>query len=155
RRYTESQHSVMRLSALLLLFAYVRPGFAQTITWSEHIAPIVYGNCANCHRPGQVSPMPLLSYDDVRRRGSLVARVVRTRYMPPWKPEPGWIAYRDERRLTPEQIALIDQWVTDGMPRGDISKEPALPAFADDWLLGKPDMVLEMPAAFSVSADGP
>jgi uncharacterized protein (TIGR03437 family) len=145
----------MRLIAVLFLLAVVRPGFAQTVTWSEHIAPIVYNNCANCHRPGQVSPLPLLSYDDVRRRGSLVAQTVRTRYMPPWKPEPGWAAYRDERRLTPEQIALIDRWVADGMPRGDSSKEPALPPFADDWLLGKPDLILEMPAAFSVPADGP
>jgi uncharacterized protein (TIGR03437 family) len=145
----------MRFAAVLLLLAAVRPGSAQTITWSEHIAPIVYNNCTTCHRPGQVSPLPLMSYDDVRRRGSLVAQTVRTRYMPPWKPEPGWVPFRDERRLTPEQIALIDRWVADGMPRGDASKEPALPAFVDDWLLGKPDLILEMPTAFSVPADGP
>lgn len=143
-----------QILAFLLFIAVLRPGSAQTVTWSEHIAPIVYDNCAGCHRPGQVSPMPFLSYDDVRRRGSLVAQVVRTRYMPPWKPEPGWVAYRDERRLTPDQIALIDRWVADGMPRGDMSKEPPLPPFADDWLLGKPDLVLEMPKGFAVPADG-
>jgi uncharacterized protein (TIGR03437 family) len=146
----------MRLGLILsLLAAAVRVGSAQTVTWSEHIAPIVYNNCAGCHRPGQVSPLPLLNYDDVRRRGSLVAQTVRTRYMPPWKPEPGWGEFRDQRRLTPEQIALIDRWVADGMPRGDATKEPPLPAFVDDWLLGRPDLILEMPAAFSVPADGP
>src|SRR4051794_41185152 len=146
----------MRLTLLgILLVAVVRPGTAQTVTWSENIAPIVYKNCSNCHRAGQVSAISLMSYDDVRRRGSLVAQTVRTRYMPPWKPEPGWAAYRDERRLTPEQMAMIDAWVKDGMPRGDIAKEPTVPAFADDWLLGKPDLILEMPASFSVPADGP
>jgi uncharacterized protein (TIGR03437 family) len=145
----------MRLITFLLLAAVVRPGSAQTVTWGEHIAPIIYQNCTTCHRPGQVSSISLMSYDDVRRRGSTVAQTVRTRYMPPWKPEPGWVQYRDERKLTSEQIALIDRWVADGMPRGDQSKEPGPPSFADDWLLGKPDLVLEMPAGFSVPADGP
>jgi uncharacterized protein (TIGR03437 family) len=145
----------MRVVLLLLLIAVARPGNAQTVTWSEHIAPIVYKNCTNCHRPGQVSALPLMSYDDVRRRGSLVAQTVRTRYMPPWKPEPGWVAYRDERRLTPEQMALVERWVADGMPRGDVSKEPALPNFVDDWLLGKPDLILEMPDGYRVPGDGP
>src|SRR5947207_886289 len=107
--------------AAVLLAAAARSGAAQAVTWSEHIAPIVYNHCTSCHRPGQVSPLPLMSYDDVRRRGSTVAQTVHTRYMPPWKPEPGWAAYRDERRLTPDQIALIEAWVQDGMPRGDVS----------------------------------
>ena len=75
------------LSFLLLLL--LCPGHAQTLTWSEHIAPIIYKNCTNCHRPGQVSTLPLMSYDDVRRRGSLINQTVQTRFMPPWKPEPG------------------------------------------------------------------
>jgi uncharacterized protein (TIGR03437 family) len=139
----------------LILAAAARPGSAQTVTWSDQIAPIIYNNCSTCHRPGQVSSLSLMSYDDVRRRGSTVAQTIQSRYMPPWKPEPGWIAYRDERRLTPEQIALIQRWVADGMPRGDASKEPKAPAFSDSWLLGTPDLVLEMPAGFNVPADGP
>jgi uncharacterized protein (TIGR03437 family) len=146
----------MRLSILVaIVIAVVCPGKAQTVTWSEQIAPIVYANCTSCHRPGQVSSLPLTSYDEVRRRGSTIALNVQSRYMPPWKPEPGWVPYRDERRLTPNQIALIAQWVADGMPRGDASKEPAPPAFSDDWLLGTPDLVLQMPAGFDVPADGP
>src|SRR3954454_8665387 len=119
----------MRLSLVLplLLILLAPPGRAQTVTWSEHIAPLIYNNCTTCHRPGQVSALPLMSYDDVRRRGSLVSQTVQSRFMPRWKPEPGWVAYRDERRLTAEQIALISKWVEDGMPRGDSSKEPLLP----------------------------
>ncbi|HSU69720.1 MAG TPA: hypothetical protein VLJ39_22740, partial [Tepidisphaeraceae bacterium] len=151
------KHLAMRLSILFafLLVSFMRPAHAQTVTWSEHIAPIIYNNCTTCHRPGQVSALPLMSYDDVRRRGSLVGQTVQTRYMPPWKPEPGWVAYKDERRLTAPQIALITKWVEDGMPRGDTSKEPQVPAFVDDWQLGKPDLVLEMATGFAVPADGP
>ena len=75
--------------------------------------------------------------------------------MPPWKPEPGWAAYRDERRLTPAQISLIQQWVDGGMPQGDAWNAPLVPQYTDAWQLGTPDLILEMPAAFSVPADGP
>ena len=126
---SSTQPCALSICFAFLSFLAAGPAHAQTVTWSEHIAPIIYNNCTSCHRPGQVSALSLMSYDDVRRRGSLVAQTVQTRYMPPWKPEPGWVAYRDERRLTPEQIALISKWVEDGMPRGDSSKEPQLPAF--------------------------
>ena len=86
-------------------------GRAQTVTFNEHIAPIVYANCTKCHRPGQVAPFSLLTYDDVRAHARTITTVTQSRYMPPWKPEPGWAAYRDERRLTPGQISLIQQWV--------------------------------------------
>ena len=145
----------LRITFALLFAAAVSPAGAQSVTWSENIAPIIYNNCTNCHRPGQVSALPLQSYDDVRRRASTVLQTVQARFMPPWKPEPGWVAYRNERRLTPDQIALITKWMDDGMPRGDQSKEPPAPVFNDSWLLGTPDLVLEMPAAFNVPADGP
>ena len=140
-------------ATLLLLCAATAN--AQTVTFSEHIAPIIYNNCSKCHRPGQVSPFSLLSYADVQQHGQAIAIQTQSRYMPPWKPEPGWVAYRDERRLTPDQIALIQQWFQNGMPQGDPAKAPPAPVFADDWQLGPPDLVLEMPAAFSVPADGP
>ena len=108
-----------------------------------------------CHRLGQVAPFPLTTYSEVVRRASTITSVVQSHFMPPWKPEPGWVPYRDERRLTPEQIALIVKWVADGMPEGDPSMMPQMPQFADGWQLGTPDLVLEMPAGFNVPADGP
>jgi uncharacterized protein (TIGR03437 family) len=143
------------IAVVVLLGGVVSTGHAQDVTWSEHIAPIIYKNCTNCHRTGQVSALPLTNYDDVRRRASTVLQTVQTRFMPPWKPEPGWVPYRDERRLSAEQMALISKWVNDGMPRGDQSKEPPAPTFNDSWLLGTPDLVLEMPAGFNVPGDGP
>jgi uncharacterized protein (TIGR03437 family) len=127
----------------------------QPVTFNEHIAPIIYGNCSKCHHPGEVAPFSLLSYDDVASHARTITTVTQSHYMPPWKPEPGWTAYRDERRLTPAQISLLQQWVDGGMPLGDPSKAPTPPQYTDGWQLGPPDLILEMPAAFSVPADGP
>ena len=133
------------------------PGLAlaQTVTYSEHIAPLLYNNCVKCHRPNQVAPFSLMTYDDAARHGRDMVAQTQSRYMPPWKPEPGWTAYRDERRLNPSQIAMIKKWVDDGMPQGDAAKTPVLPTFTDGWQLGTPDLILEMPQAFDVPADGP
>ncbi len=142
--------------AALFLFLTTAAGLpAQTVTFNEHIAPIIYNNCSKCHHTGEVAPFPLMSYDDVARHGRDIAIQTQSHYMPPWKPEPGWVAYRDERRLTPDQISLIQQWVNAGMPQGDSTKAPLPPQFTDGWQLGTPDLILEMPASFSVPADGP
>src|SRR5665213_337878 len=128
---------------------------AQTVTYSEQIAPIVYNNCTTCHRTGQVTPFTLMSYSDVKQHAPTIASVTQSKYMPPWKPESGWTALRNRRTLTSDQISLIQQWVAAGMPQGDPSLEPPLPTFTDGWQLGTPDLVLTMPAGFSVPPDGP
>src|SRR5258707_317164 len=99
------------------------------LTFTEHIAPIVFNNCASCHRPGEAAPFALMSYQDVKKRGALIAAVTRSRYMPPWHAEPGYGDFIDVHRLTGEQIASIQQWVDAGMPEGDPAKLPALPKF--------------------------
>jgi uncharacterized protein (TIGR03437 family) len=144
---------MFRISPVFLLFSSLCA--AQTVTYSEHIAPLLYKNCVKCHRPGQVAPFSLLTYQDAVRRGRDMAAQTQSRYMPPWKPEPGWSKYRDERRLTASEIATLSQWVADGMPQGDPAKAPPSPNFNDSWQLGTPDLILEMPQAFDVPADGP
>src|SRR5437764_8812436 len=115
------------LAVCCFLLAGARPACSQTITYSEHIAPIVYNNCVKCHRPNQVAPFALLTYDDAVRHGRDMVIQTKSRYMPPWKPEPGWTAYRDERRLTPAQIALIQQWLAGGRPQCDPAKATTQP----------------------------
>jgi dipeptidyl aminopeptidase/acylaminoacyl peptidase/mono/diheme cytochrome c family protein len=132
------------------------PAAGSSVTFSETIAPIVYANCVTCHRAGEAAPFPLVTYEDVAKRGALIARVTESRYMPPWHAAEGYGEFVGERRLTSEQIAVIGAWVKQGMPRGDEAKLPRLPAFpADGWRLGPPDLVLEMPAGFDVPAGGP
>jgi hypothetical protein len=144
----------MNLTVLFVLAAGTLVA-ADRVTFSENIAPIVYANCVTCHRPGEAAPFALISYEDVKRRGSLIAAVTQSRYMPPWHAAHGYGEFADERRLTDAQIAAIGDWVKQGMPQGDAAKMPKLPQFPDGWHLGKPDLILEMPAAYEVPASGP
>ena len=125
------------------------------VTFAETIAPIVYTNCVTCHRPGEAAPFSLISYEDVAKRGALIAKVTAARYMPPWHATHGYGEFADERRLTDQQIAAIGEWVKQGMPKGDGAKMPKLPEFTDGWHLGKPDLIVEMPVGYDVPAAGP
>jgi hypothetical protein len=127
----------------------------KRVVFSEQIAPIVFNNCASCHRPGEAAPFALMSYEDVKKRGALIAAVTQTRYMPPWHATPGYGDFIDVHRLTDEQIATIKQWVDQGMPEGDPANLPAMPKFPEGWQLGKPDMMIAMREAFDVPASGP
>src|SRR2546426_8694876 len=102
-------------------FLWALPLAAQNIpistpvTFNRQIAPIIYHNCSGCHRPGEAAPFALLSYQDVAKKGKTIAKVIGSRVMTPWKAEPASYPYRDERRLTQEQITLIPAWVKEGM----------------------------------------
>jgi len=95
-----------------------------TPTFNREIAPILYRSCAGCHRPGEVAPFPLLTYQDAAKRAKLIATVTESRYMPPWKAEPGYGHFLNERRLTDEQIAMLKDWAAQGAPEGDAADKP-------------------------------
>src|SRR6202030_595032 len=119
------------------------PAIAQSpVTFNRNIAPIVYHNCAPCHRPGESAPFSLLTYDDVKKHASQIADVTKRRYMPPWLPQPGYGEFAEERRLTDAQIQTIQDWVKQGEPAGSAARAPAPPKFADEWQMGTPDLIL-------------
>ncbi|MGD0223372.1 MAG: tetratricopeptide repeat protein [Terriglobia bacterium] len=128
---------------------------AEPITFYKHIAPIVYQSCAPCHRPGEPGPFPLLTYSDVRKRDRQIVSVIKRRYMPPWLPEAGHGDFREERRLTDEQIRTFEEWVREGAPAGSPADAPPLPSFVPGWQLGKPDLVIEAAVPYHLPADGP
>src|SRR6202167_3412599 len=115
------------------LVAVAATGAAASPTFNKDIAPILYANCSTCHRPGEVAPFPLLTYQDASKRAALIAGAVAGRFMPPWKAEPGFGDFAGERRLTDAQIALIKDWAKAGAPEGDPKLKPAPPQFADGW----------------------
>lgn len=143
------------LPFVLLLSALALAQAPAPTTFTEHVAPIVFRSCTPCHRPGEVAPFPLQTYDDLRKRGSNVLAVVEDRFMPPWHPAPGHGEFRGELRLTEDAIATLRAWVDGGMPEGPPAALPPLPAFPDGWQLGEPDLVVTMPEAFPVPAGGP
>src|SRR5262245_5312984 len=77
------------------------------VTYTRDVAPILWEHCAECHRPGEVGPFSLLTYEDAAKRSEFLKEVVTNRQMPPWKAEPGFGRFHGERRLTDEQIATI------------------------------------------------
>ena len=126
----------------------------ELVTFNEHIAPIIFGVCAGCHRPGESAPFSLLSYDDVVKRAQLIAALTEIRFMPPWQPEFGYGEFVGERHLSDEQIDRIQRWVSQGSPEGEEVDLPPLPKWKSGWQLGEPDLVIEMPEPFLLPADG-
>jgi Flp pilus assembly protein TadD len=124
-------------------------------TFNRDIAPIVYKNCAPCHRPGESAPFSLLSYSDVKRHASQIADVTERRFMPPWLPDAGHGEFVEERRLSDAQIEAIQQWVKQGAPLGSPGDAPPAPKFAAEWALGKPDLVLRVTKPYRLPAGGP
>lgn len=124
------------------------------VTFTEHVAPILFNNCARCHRPGEAAPFSLLGFEDAKKRARQIAEVTGKRFMPPWHADHGYVEFSNERRLTDEQIALLGAWHQQGTPEGDPAKLPAPPKFTEGWQLGKPDLILTMPEPFEVKAEG-
>ena len=129
------------------------PSPSDTVTFNKDIAPIVFEHCASCHRPGEVAPFSLLTYEDVKSRASMVAAVTAERIMPPWLPEPGYGEFSGNRRLMDEQIDVIQRWVEEGAVEGDPSDRPPAPEWPEGWQLGEPDMVIEMQEPYTLRAD--
>ncbi|HXZ78964.1 MAG TPA: cytochrome c, partial [Terriglobales bacterium] len=124
------------------------------VTFTHDIAPIIFHNCAGCHHPGGAGPFPLLSYQDVRSHARQIAEVTRSRFMPPWQPEPGKLKFDGERRLSDEQITLLQKWVEGGVLEGPRGELPSQPRFVEGWQLGKPDLVLRAQKPFRLPAAG-
>lgn len=131
------------------------PVASRPVTFNRDIAPLVWNHCASCHREGEVAPFSLTSFADCQKRAEQLADVVASRFMPPWKAEPGFNHFADERRLTSREIELFANWAAGGRLEGNPADLPQLPSFASGWQLGKPDLVVSMPEPFDVPADGP
>jgi hypothetical protein len=124
-----------------------------TVTFTKDVAPILFKNCAECHRPGEVAPMSLLSYKEVRPWARSIKEKVVNRDMPPWLADSQNTHFANDRRLSQKEIDTIVSWVDAGAPKGD-DKEPAPPSFTEGWAMGKPDVIYYIPEEFSVPSDG-
>ena len=128
---------------------------AGPVTFNLDVAPIVHRRCAPCHRPGQVAPFSLLTYEEVKARASQIEVVTRTRYMPPWLPESGKGRFVGNRRLTVRELELLQEWLQGDLAQGDPADLPPPPEWPQGWQLGEPDLVIRMPQVYTLPADGP
>ena len=118
---------------------------ADDVTFTRDVAPILYARCVSCHRPDGPAPFSLLTYGDAKQRATLIAAVTRQRYMPPWKPEPGYGDFIGARLLTDREIDAIDRWASRGAIEGRAADLPAAPRWNGGWQLGTPDLVVTRP----------
>jgi hypothetical protein len=123
-------------------------------TFNKDIAPVIFQNCADCHRPGEVAPFSLLDYQDVKKHAATIVKVTQRHVMPPWKAEKGFGEFHDARFLSEEQIALFKNWKEAGMPEGNAVDLPAPPKFTEGWMLGKPDLVCKPAESYTLEAEG-
>jgi hypothetical protein len=123
-------------------------------TFTADVAPILFEHCAGCHRAGQPTPFPLVSYADVQPRARAIAAAVEARRMPPWLPDPGEPAIVGERHLSDAHIATIGRWFDAGAAEGDRAHQPAEPRWSAEWMLGEPDVIAAMPRPYVLSSVG-
>lgn len=123
-------------------------------TFNKDVAPIMFKNCSGCHHPGEVAPFSLLTYQDASKRAKQIVKVTQQKFMPPWKAEPNFGDFSGCRSMSDSQVATIKRWADEGCIEGRAADLPKVPTFPDGWQLGRPDMVVKMPTAFKVPAEG-
>jgi hypothetical protein len=129
-------------------------GQRAAVTYAKDIAPILYNNCTECHRPSMSAPMSLMTYDDVRPWARAIKQRVVKREMPPWSADRAHGTFKNDPSLTQKEIDAIAAWVDAGAPKGDDKDLPAAPQYAEGWTIGTPDAVFRMTEPFQVPADG-
>src|SRR6266849_5630275 len=102
---------------------------SSSVTYTKDVAQILNNRCVECHRPGEVAPMPLLSYKQVRPWAAAIKEKVLSRTMPPWLADPHYGQFKNDRRMTQAEIDTIARWVDSGAPEGRPQDLPKLPDF--------------------------
>ncbi len=160
-RWTLGTLATLVAGALTPAVASAQAGQAPSPpTFTKDVAPILQRSCQQCHRPGSIGPMSLLTYEDARPWARSIRNRVSERQMPPWHVDRNAgtrHAFKDDPSLTDAEIATIVGWIDGGMPRGNAADMPAPRTFDDSgrWHIGTPDLIVSMPVEAKVDAEGP
>lgn len=129
------------------------PESSSPVTFNKDVLPILQANCQSCHRPGEVTPMSLLTYSDARPWAKAMKAAVVNKKMPPWFADPKVSHFANEMILSDKDINTIVSWVDSGAPEGEAKDKPAPRTFTEGWNI-RPDIVIKMPKAFIIPAKG-
>ena len=144
-----ARFSTGALTGLCVLIASSGPFctdlLAATPTFNHDVAPILYAHCVKCHHTGDIAPMPLLTYKEVRPWAAAIKQAVITRKMPPWKADERYGEWSNDARLSAAEISTIKAWVDGQKLEGDAKDMPPSPEFNQGWRIGKPDLVISIP----------
>jgi hypothetical protein len=142
---------------LLLVFG---SGLAATepaepaVTFYRDVVGILQERCQSCHRPGEIGPMPLRTYNEVRPWAKAIKLAVVLRKMPPWFADRSVGTFHNDPSLSQKEIDTLTAWVDTGAVEGDLKDAPPPRVFAEGWNIGTPDFVVEMPKVYEVPASG-
>src|SRR5580704_12292298 len=144
----------LSLSIGLMGMAALAATNSSPVTFNKDVLPILQKNCQGCHRPGEVTPMSLLTYTDARPWAKAIKAAVVNRKMPPWFADKSMDGhFSSQMTLTEAEINMIVSWVDGGAVEGDAKDKPAPRTFYDGWNV-RPDIVVKMPQAFVLPAKG-
>jgi len=131
------------------------PAAHPAVTYARDVAPILNRRCVACHRPNQIAPFALTSYEEAVGWADMIAEVTELNRMPPWHADPKFGSFRNDARLSDKEKHVLAQWAAAGAPEGDPRDLPEPPKFADGWMIPEPDEVIYMsPHPCEVPATG-
>src|SRR5262249_3761360 len=129
------------------------PKVAKTgVTYAKEVSRILQKNCQECHRPGQIGPMPLLTCDDASAWAQMIHEVVSEKRMPPWHADPKHGKFANDRRLSDDERTKLLAWIDAGCPEGDKKDLPAPKKHAEGWTIGQPDAVFTFKDPITIPA---
>ncbi len=124
------------------------------VTFHKDVEPILQKSCQECHRPGEIAPMSLLTYQQVRPYAKAIKADVLQQKMPPWPADSHYAKFANDRSLTPAEVEILSKWADTGAKEGDKMDAPAPRKWMEGWNISKPDVVIKMSAAFEIPAKG-
>ncbi len=149
----------------LLLLCAAAPGLARhgvpaqkstdaSPTFYRDVLPIMQNHCQVCHRAGEIGPMPLVTYEQVRPFAHVIAIAASQRKMPPWFADPAVGRFSNDPSLTSQEIATLNSWADSNAPAGDPQGAPPPRQWAHGWIIPQPDAVVQMPKPVAIPAHG-
>lgn len=123
-------------------------------TFYKQVLPILQAHCQGCHRPGEIAPFPLVTYQEARPFAPAMEKAVHSKAMPPWFASSGMGHFSNDPSLSPQQIQTISAWAEAGAPAGNPDDAPPPKQWARGWNIRQPDQVIAMPRPVSIPAHG-
>jgi hypothetical protein len=126
----------------------------STPTCYHDVLPILQQHCQSCHRPGEIAPLPLMTYKQARAEARSIAFITESRKMPPWFADPNIGHFANDPSLTAQEIALLDAWWKAKAPAGDPHDAPAPRVWTNGWNIPQPDAIVNMTKPVALPAQG-
>lgn len=153
--------AMLRLPILLVLCGLAaaahfpgKPDAPSSPTFYRDVVPILQQRCQSCHRPGEIAPMPFVTYEQTRPFAQAISQAVTSRKMPPWFADPCCGHFANDPSLSPQQVATISAWAEGGAPAGNPHDAPPPPHWTKGWNISPPDVVVRMPQPVAIPARG-